>query len=52
MVPLKLFVTEYEIGQYYCPTCDEIVYPDVPEVIHNCRFGIMFLLYVFTCATF
>lgn len=46
IVPVKLFVAEYEIGQYYCPSCDKIVYPDVPEVINNCRFGIMFLLYI------
>lgn len=46
IAPVRLFVTEYEIGQYYCPTCDRIVYPDVPEVINSCRFGIMFLLYI------
>lgn len=46
IVPVRLFVTELEIGQYYCPACDKIVYPDVPEVINNCRFGIMFMLYI------
>lgn len=46
IVPVKLFVTEYEISQYYCSACDRIVYSEVPEVIDNCCFGIMFLLYI------
>lgn len=46
IVPAELFVIEYEIGQYYCLTCDKVVYPEVPEAIDNCRFGINFLLYI------
>jgi transposase len=48
IVPLTLFVTRYIIKQGYCKKCGKIVYPEVPEVIDNCHFGLHFLLYI-TC---
>ena len=44
IVPLTLFVTRYIIKQGYCRKCGKIVYPEVPEVIDNCHFGLHFLL--------
>jgi transposase len=46
IVPLTLFVTRYIIKQGYCKKCGKIVYPEVPEVIDNCHFGLHFLLYI------
>lgn len=46
IVPLTLFVTRYIIKQGYCRKCGKIVYPEVPEVIDNCHFGLHFLLYI------
>lgn len=46
IVPLTLFVTRYVIKQGYCKKCGKIVYPEVPEVIDNCHFGLHFLLYI------
>jgi regulator of replication initiation timing len=46
LVPVTLVATEYEINQYYCKTCKKTVYPEVPELIDNCHFGIRFLLYI------
>jgi transposase len=46
IIPAALFVTKYVIKQGYCKSCDKIVYPEVPEVIDNCHFGIHFLLYI------
>jgi transposase len=46
IVPLTLFVTRYIIKQGYCKECGKIVYPEVPEVIDNCHFGLHFLLYI------
>ena len=45
-MPAELLATEYEINQYYCKTCRKIVYPEVPELIDNCHFGVRFLLYI------
>ena len=46
IVPLTLFVTRYIIKQGYCKKGGKIVYPEVPEVIDNCHFGLHFLLYI------
>jgi transposase len=46
IVPVTLYVTRYIIKQGYCKKCGKIVYPDVPEVIDNCHFGLHFLLYI------
>jgi transposase len=46
IVPLFLFVTKYIIKHGYCRHCGKIVYPEVPEVIDNCHFGLHFLLYI------
>jgi len=46
IIPLTLFVTKYIIKQGYCKKCGKIVYPEVPEVIDNCHFGLHFLLYI------
>lgn len=46
IVPLFLFVTRYIIKHGYCKHCGKIVYPEVPEVIGNCHFGLHFLLYI------
>lgn len=46
IVPVTLYVTRYIIKQGYCKKCCKIVYPDVPEVIDNCHFGLHFLLYI------
>ena len=46
IVSARLFVTKYVIRHSYCPTCRRVVYPEVPEVLGNHRFGIQFLLYV------
>jgi transposase len=46
IVPVTLFVTKYIIKQGYCRKCGKIVYPEVPEVIDNCHFGLHFLLYI------
>lgn len=46
LLPVRLFVTEHEINQYYCKTCRRTVYPEVPELIANCHFGVRFLLYI------
>lgn len=46
IVPLFLFVTRYIIKHGYCKHCGKIVYPEVPEVIDNCHFGLNFLLYI------
>ncbi len=46
IVPVTLFVTKYIIKQGYCKNCSKIVYPEVPEVIDNCHFGLHFLLYI------
>jgi len=46
IIPLTLFVTKYIIKQGYCRTCGKIVYPEIPEVIENCHFGLHFLLYI------
>lgn len=46
IVPVTLYVTKYIIKQGYCRKCGKIVYPEVPEVIDNCHFGLHFLLYI------
>jgi transposase len=46
IVPVTLYVTKYIIKQGYCKKCGKIVYPEVPEVIDNCHFGLHFLLYI------
>jgi transposase len=46
IVPVTLYVTRYIIKQGYCKKCGKIVYPEVPEVIDNCHFGLHFLLYI------
>ena len=46
IIPVTLFVTRYVIKQGYCKRCHKIVYPEVPEVIDNCHFGIHLLLYI------
>lgn len=46
LIPAELLATEYEINQYYCRTCKKVVYPEVPELIDNCHFGVRFLLYI------
>ncbi len=46
IVPVELRVTEFEINQYYCRGCGRVVYPEVPDVAGNSRFGVRFLLYV------
>jgi transposase len=46
IVPVRLFVTKHVIRHSYCPTCDKVVYPEVPEVLGSHRFGIQFLLYI------
>jgi transposase len=46
IVPVTLYVTKYIIKQGYCKKCCKIVYPEVPEVIDNCHFGLYFLLYI------
>jgi transposase len=46
LMPAELLATEYEINQYYCRTCKKVVYPEVPELIDNCHFGVRFLLYI------
>lgn len=45
LVPAALAATEYEISQCYCRTCKKTVYPEVPELIDSCHFGVRFLLY-------
>lgn len=37
---------KYVIKQGYCKHCDKVVYPEVPETIGNCHFGVRFLLYI------
>jgi regulator of replication initiation timing len=46
IVPVTLYVTKYIIKQGFCKKCGKIVYPEVPEVIENCHFGLHFLLYI------
>ena len=46
IVPVTLYVTRYIIKQGYCTKCGKIVYPEVPEVIDNCHFGLHFFLYI------
>jgi transposase len=46
IVPVALYVTRYIIKQGYCKKCGKIVYPEVPEVVNNCHFGLHFLLYI------
>ena len=46
IVPVTLYITRYIIKQGYCKKCGKIVYPEVPEVIDNCHFGLHFLLYI------
>lgn len=46
LVPVRLVATEYEIHQYYCKTCERVVYPEVSELIDNSHFGVRFLLYI------
>ncbi len=46
IVPVTLYVTKYIIKQGFCKNCGKIVYPEVPEVIDNCHFGLNFLLYI------
>jgi len=46
IIPIPLFVIKYIIKQGYCKHCDKVVYPEVPETIGNCHFGIRFLLYI------
>ncbi len=42
----KVEVTRYDIYRMYCPKCDKIVEPEVPNVLPHARFGLSLMLLV------
>lgn len=42
----KTKTTRYDIHRKYCPTCNKIVEPDVPNVLPHARFGLNLMLLV------
>lgn len=42
----KVKVTRYDIHRMYCPKCDKIVEPEVPNVLPHARFGLSLMLLI------
>jgi len=42
----KIKTTRYDIHRKYCPTCNKIVEPNVPNVLPHARFGLNLMLLV------
>lgn len=42
----RVYTTRYDIHRKYCPRCDKIVEPEVPNVLPHARFGLNLMLLV------
>lgn len=46
LVPGKAENLDYEIPMSYCPHCDKVVEPMVPQALPNARFDVMFAVWI------